>query len=466
MATPSNENVGPFSRVSNWFKALRDKLRSKVMEFLEEAKKLGKEDPRRVIHSLKVGLAICLVSLFYYFDPIYEGFGISAMWAVMTVVVVFEFSVGATLGRGVNRSVATFVAGGLAVGAHRVSSFCGETTEPLVLGLFVFLFAAVVTFLRFFPKMKARYDYGLLIFILTFCLICVSGYRDDEVLHQANVRLSTILIGGATAVIICCCICPVWAGDDLHDLVAVNIEKLGNFLEGFGGEYFKTGDEESKDEDKSVLKGYKDVLNSKSTEESLANYAKWEPRHKRFRYRHPWEQYLKIGAITRQCACRIEALNGCLDSQNLASPLVRARIEESLAKMSKDCSYALKEISLAIKTMTIWPSLAKSHIANSKIAAENVKSSLKTDSWPDTDLLEIIPAVTVASLLIDVISCTEKIAESVHELASMANFKKIDSSIKQEQQIIVRQRTMQQYSSIRRPHHVITIDTAFQGPAE
>ncbi|KAF5930180.1 hypothetical protein HYC85_031053 [Camellia sinensis] len=328
MATPSNENVGPFSRVSNWFKALRDKLRSKVMEFLEEAKKLGKEDPRRVIHSLKVGLAICLVSLFYYFDPIYEGFGISAMWAVMTVVVVFEFSVGATLGRGVNRSVATFVAGGLAVGAHRVSSFCGETSEP------------------------------------------------------------------------------------------------------------------------------------------LANYAKWEPRHKRFRYRHPWEQYLKIGAITRQCACRIEALNGCLDSQNLASPLVRARIEESLAKMSKDCSYALKEISLAIKTMTIWPSLANSHIANSKIAAENLKSSLKTDSWPDTDLLEIIPAVTVASLLIDVINCTEKIAESVHELASLANFKKIDSSIKQEQQIIVRQRTMQQYSSIRRPHHVITIDTAFQGPAE
>ena len=92
--------------------------------------------------------------------------------------------------------------------------------------------AGVVTFVRFFPKMKARYDYGLLIFILTFCLICVSGYRDDEVLDMANIRLSTVLIGGATAVIICLCICPVWAGDDLHNLVALNMEKLANSLQG------------------------------------------------------------------------------------------------------------------------------------------------------------------------------------------------------------------------------------------
>lgn len=59
-----------------------------------KAKKLGQDDPRRVIHSLKVGLALSMVSLFYYFQPLYDSFGVSAMWAVMTVVVVFEFSVG------------------------------------------------------------------------------------------------------------------------------------------------------------------------------------------------------------------------------------------------------------------------------------------------------------------------------------------------------------------------------------
>ena len=92
--------------------------------------------------------------------------------------------------------------------------------------------AASGTFARFFPKWKARCDYGLLIFILTFCLISVSGYRDDEVIDIALTRLSTVMIGGSAALAICILLFPVWAGEDLHHLVADNIEKLGDFLEG------------------------------------------------------------------------------------------------------------------------------------------------------------------------------------------------------------------------------------------
>lgn len=90
----------------------------------------------------------------------------------------------------------------------------------------------MVTFLRFYPDLKARYDYGLLIIILTVSLICVSGYRDDEVLDMAYIRLSTVLIGGAASVFICVFIRPIWAGEDLHNLTATNIENLGIFLEG------------------------------------------------------------------------------------------------------------------------------------------------------------------------------------------------------------------------------------------
>ncbi|KAF5932631.1 hypothetical protein HYC85_028802 [Camellia sinensis] len=116
---------------------------------------------------------------FYYCDPLYDGFGVSAMWAVLTIVVVFDFSVGATLGRGVNRGFATLLASTLGVGAHRIASFSGEICEPILLGLFR---------------------------LHTSCSI--SGYRDDEVLEMAHRRLSTILIGGASAVIVCVCICP------------------------------------------------------------------------------------------------------------------------------------------------------------------------------------------------------------------------------------------------------------------
>lgn len=75
--------------------ALPGKFSHKVVDVMLKLKKLGEEDPRRVIHSLKVGLAITLVSTaFYYLDPLYHGFGSSAMWAVFTVIVISEFSVG------------------------------------------------------------------------------------------------------------------------------------------------------------------------------------------------------------------------------------------------------------------------------------------------------------------------------------------------------------------------------------
>lgn len=86
--------------------------------------------------------------------------------------------------------------------------------------------------MRFFPALKARYDYGLFVFILTFCLVSVSGYRDTQVLDMAHKRLSTIAIGSCTPIMVCIFICPVWIGADLHNLVAGNMEKLGDFIEG------------------------------------------------------------------------------------------------------------------------------------------------------------------------------------------------------------------------------------------
>ena len=97
---------------------------------------------------------------------------------------------------------------------------------------FVMHAAATVTFVRFFPTMKTRYDYGLLIFILTFTLVSVSSYREDKVLRMAHQRVTTIIMGSFITFVTCICICPVWIGEELQNLVANNIEKLGNFLQG------------------------------------------------------------------------------------------------------------------------------------------------------------------------------------------------------------------------------------------
>lgn len=92
-----HEKASLSSRVWWLFEALPKRLTAKVIETASNTKKLAQDDPRRVTHSIKVGLALSLVSLFYYYQPLYDNFGVSAMWAVMTVVVVFEFSVGKLL---------------------------------------------------------------------------------------------------------------------------------------------------------------------------------------------------------------------------------------------------------------------------------------------------------------------------------------------------------------------------------
>ena len=91
----SHEKASLSTRVWWWFEeALPKRLTAMVIETASNTKKLAQDDPRRVTHSIKVGLALSLVSLFYYYQPLYDNFGVSGIWAVMTVVVVFEFSVG------------------------------------------------------------------------------------------------------------------------------------------------------------------------------------------------------------------------------------------------------------------------------------------------------------------------------------------------------------------------------------
>jgi hypothetical protein len=67
---------------------------AKVSGFAKKVWKIGADDPRKAVHGLKVGLALTMVSGFYYTRPLYDSFGEAAMWAIMTVVVIFEYTVG------------------------------------------------------------------------------------------------------------------------------------------------------------------------------------------------------------------------------------------------------------------------------------------------------------------------------------------------------------------------------------
>uniref|UniRef100_A0A2N9FNQ1 Aluminum-activated malate transporter n=1 Tax=Fagus sylvatica TaxID=28930 RepID=A0A2N9FNQ1_FAGSY len=396
IASPSLEDIaGPaVTRAWGWLKSLPEKLWAKVDEVAKDIKKLGRDDPRRI----------------------------------------HPFAKRATLGKGLNRMLATLSAGALAVGVHHLATLSGEKGEPWVLGFFVFITvqsiqtgymvdaAATVTFFRFFPTMKARYDYGLLIFILTFALVTVSSYREDKVIQMGHQRVTTIILGSFIAIVICICIYPVWIGEELQNLVANNMEKLGNFLEGYGGEYFKISEHGQHVDDKSFLQGYKSALTSKNSEETMANLARWELWHHRFGFLHPWKQYVQVGTLTRQCAYKIEALNSYLNSEIQTPNEFGRKIQEPCTQICSESGKALRELASAVKKLT-QPTSVNVHIEKSKMATENLKSMLNSRLLEDANLQEVMQSAAVALILIDVVPCIMKIADAVHNLASLANFK-------------------------------------------
>jgi hypothetical protein len=86
--------------------------------------------------------------------------------------------------------------------------------------------------LRFIPEIKAKYDYGVTIFILTFSLVAVSSYRVEELIQLAHDRFYTIVVGVVICLLTTVFVFPVWAGEGVHKLAFGNLDKLAQFFEG------------------------------------------------------------------------------------------------------------------------------------------------------------------------------------------------------------------------------------------
>eukprot|EP01018_Ginkgo_biloba_P007878 Gb_16082 [translate_table: standard] len=359
---------------------VKPKKENFMVSFFKKLRKLGKDDPRKIAHAFKVGLALCVVSLMYFADPVFDGIGDSGIWAVMTVVVVFEFTAGATLSKGLNRGFGTLLAGSLALVVGYLADRIGDIGEAILIGVVVFGLGTAATYIRFLPNIKSKYDYGVLVFLLTFNMITVSGYQHEKIYVMAYSRLLTIAAGSAICVIISLLIYPIWAGEDLHFSICGNFECLILSLEGCVQEYFNRSDLQSLiDKDKQtedlIHKKYKTVLDSKSTEESLATFASWEPRHGRFHFRYPWKQYLKIGTTLRQCTYSLVALHGCVCSEIQAPPSIRAVFKTHCSNVSNEVVRVLEEVANSIRRMRSCRSRA-SIMEKLHLSVENLHDAL------------------------------------------------------------------------------------------
>ncbi|KAL6128530.1 hypothetical protein ACLB2K_071885 [Fragaria x ananassa] len=399
----------------------------KVWRFLVEAWNLGAAEPKKVIHAMKVGLALTIVSLCYYLRSTYEGVGGNAMRAVMTVVVVFESSVGATLYKSINRVAATSLAGSLGLGVHWISYKSGEKFEPIIIGISVFFLASAATFSRFISSVKSRFDYGAVIFILTFTLVSVSGYRVNEISELAFQRLFTIFIGNSFCILVSIFFYPTWAGAELHRLIYQNLEKLADSLDGTS----------------MTMEMWLKTPTTIKNQRVQAKFARWEPAHGGFNFYHPWKQYLKIGASLRSSAYCIEALRGCMDSESQAPGIgyLKKHVSNACKTMNNSSSDILRELAITVKTMTKSSKMGLS-VQEMNTAVQKLQISLKSipscliaptseetaDEAPFrktciTPLVEVIPLTTFVSLLIENAARINGIVDAVNELAVMVDMK-------------------------------------------
>ncbi|MBA0718571.1 hypothetical protein Golax_006314 [Gossypium laxum] len=355
METEMNGNGVPETFKNNWKKRLIEfsgKMKRSPGWLWRTIWKVGREDPRRMIHAFKVGLSLTLVSLLYLMEPLFKGIGTNAIWAVMTVVVVLEFTAGATLCKGLNRGLGTVLAGSLAFLIEFIATKSGKVFRAVFIGAAVFLIGTTATYMRFFPYIKKNYDYGVVIFLLTFNLITVSSYRVENVLKIAHDRFYTIVIGCGICLFMSLLVFPIWSGEDLHNSTVGKLEGLAKSIEACVNEYFNDSElkeNQEKSSEDPIYKGYKAVLDSKSTDETLALYASWEPRHSRHCYRFPWQQYVKVGAVLRQFGYTVVALHGCLLTEIQTPRSVRALFKDPCIRLAGEVTKALMELANSIR---------------------------------------------------------------------------------------------------------------------
>ncbi|GFP83602.1 aluminum-activated malate transporter 12 [Phtheirospermum japonicum] len=341
--------------------------------------RVGQEDERRVFHSLKVGFSLTLVSLLYLAEPLFKGIGQNAIWAVMTVVLVLEFTAGATLCKGLNRGLGTLLAGSLAFLMDYIAQETGQVFHAIFIGAAVFAVGTAATYIRFIPYIKKNYDYGVVIFLVTFNLITVSSYRVHSVLEIAHARFYTVAIGCGICLLMCLFIFPNWSGQDLHDSTVSKLEGLAYSIQACVNEYFSTEDTnaaEDKSSDDPIYKGYKAVLDSKSTDETLALHASWEPCHSSHCYRVPWQQYVKLGDVIRHFGYTIVALHGCLQTEIQTPRSVRALFKDPCTRVAGEVHKALIELANSIrKRRQCSPVILSDHLHQ---ALQDLDAALKS----------------------------------------------------------------------------------------